>query len=199
MIFESIFNIRSLGVCACIFSVDFFMFALQSNHLSSVTTQLKTLSEVDSLSGLSNRYYGEKTIREAVLNGSCGLFIIMDINKFKLINDKWGHFIGDEAIIKTAEALKKCARKDDVVMRLGGDEFVIFYRTEEKDPMFFANKIFEEVDRIRLTSDENYRVSVSVGYCYVEKNSTLTFDEAYKIADSKLYKSKTHGGNYMEL
>ncbi len=199
MLFESIFDIRSLGVSACIFSVDFFMFALQSNHLTWATDKLKNLSEVDSLSGLSNRYYGEKTIKEIIKSGECGLFIILDINKFKLINDTYGHFIGDEAIIKTAQALKNSTRNDDIVLRLGGDEFAIFYKTDNTDPMFFSNKIISEIDKIRLSCDENYHLTVAIGYCFVEKNSNKSFDEVYKLADTKLYKSKQHGGNYMEL
>ncbi len=198
MFIESIFNIRSIGVSACIFSVDFFMFALQTNHLSVLSSKLKTISEVDSLSGLSNRYYGEKTIRDRLSLGENGLFVILDINKFKQINDTYGHFIGDEAIVKVSQALKKCARESDVVMRLGGDEFAIFYRTDNMDCEFYANKIIEEMEKIRLSCNPDYRVTTSIGFSKVEKDTNRDFDSIYKVADNKLYIAKKHGGNHFE-
>lgn len=198
MFIESVCNIRSIGVSACIFSVDFFMFALQTNHLSFISDKLKTLSEVDSLSGLSNRYYGEKTIRDRLSKGETGLFVILDINKFKQINDTYGHFIGDEAIIKVSEVLKRCASERDVVMRLGGDEFAIFYSTETMDCKCYSNKIMEEIDKIRLSSDPDYRVTTSIGFSKVEKNTDLNFDSIYKAADNKLYLAKKHGENHFE-
>ncbi len=198
MFIESICNIRSIGVSACIFSVDFFMFALQTNHLSMMSSKLKKMSEMDSLSGLSNRYYGEKTIRDALSLGEGGLFVILDIDKFKQINDTYGHFIGDEVIIKVSAVLRKCARESDIVMRLGGDEFAIFYRTENMDCDFFASKILEEIDKIRLSCDPDYRVTISIGFSKVEKNTKMSFDDIYKVADKKLYIAKKHGGNLFE-
>ncbi len=199
MIFESIFDIRSLGVCACIFSVDLFMFALQSNHLTWATEKLKNLSEVDSLSGLSNRYYGEKCIREDI-DASCGgLFFILDINKFKQINDTFGHFIGDEAIVKVSKALKNASKENDIVMRLGGDEFAIYHHGSDINPQDYANNLIKEIEKIRLSSDETYRITISIGYASVEPNSNKTFDSIYHEADDKLYKAKLHGGNYFEM
>lgn len=198
MLIESVCDIRSIGVSACIFSVDFFMFALQTNHLSALSNKLKTISEVDSLSGLSNRYYGEKTIRERLAQGETGVFVILDINKFKQINDTYGHFMGDEAIVKVSEVLKKCASERDVVMRLGGDEFAIFYSTENMDCKYYANLIISKIDEVRLSCNPDYRVTTSIGFAKVDKNNTMNFDSIYKAADSKLYIAKKHGGNYFE-
>ena len=196
MLFESVLNIRSLGVNACIYSVVLFMFALQSNHLSIALGKIKKISEVDALTGLANRYYGEQTINELLSLNKYGYFLILDIDKFKLINDTYGHYIGDEAIKKVAETLKKCSEKNDVVMRLGGDEFAI-YSYNEFDIKEFANKLFEEIKNIKLSANPNFEISVSMGAYKVEDNQKISFDNIYKLADDKLYQAKKVQGSYL--
>ncbi len=200
MLFETIYNIKSLGVCACIFSVDLFMFALQTNYLTTATQRLKTISEIDSLTGISNRYYGEKTINDLLDQGKGSFFFIMDINKFKRINDTYGHSIGDEAIVKVAKALKNSVSEDDIVMRLGGDEFAI-YCTDGcvTDPLNYVNNIFENINKISLSADDSYHISLSVGCCKIDGVDVSSFDKLYNDADKKLYKAKLNGGNYIEM
>ena len=200
MIFESIFDIKSLGVSACIFSVVFFMFALQTNHLNATSKQLKFLSETDSLSKLNNRYYGEKLINNLIDNKIYGMFAILDIDKFKQINDTFGHNVGDEAIIKVAEALKNTLEKDDIIMRLGGDEFAVFStHVTSENVLEPVQKLFNEIKKIELSADPNYKINISVGLCEFKKDDVTSFDKLYKIADDKLYESKTHEGDYVTL
>ncbi len=198
MLIETIFNIRSLGVNACIYSVVLFMFTLQANHLSAATLQLKRLSEEDSLSGLANRYYGEKSIREKLDEGKSGYFFILDVDDFKSINDNYGHYIGDEAIIRIAKVLKKCTKENDIVMRLGGDEFAIYsYEDKNLDIDSYINNIFKEISNIKLPIKDEYTINISVGVAKIEDNKKTSFDRIYKIADDKLYNSKSYEGNYI--
>lgn len=200
MIFESILDIKSLGVSACIFSVVFFMFALQTNHLNATSHQLKVLSEVDSLSQLDNRYYGEKQINDILKTKTKGMFAILDIDKFKHINDTYGHAAGDEAIIKVAQTLKNTLESDDIIMRLGGDEFAIYSTHVTKDNVMESIKrLFDELKKIELSEDPNYKICVSVGLCEYDGVKDLSFDEIYKIADDKLYLSKTFEGDYASI
>lgn len=198
MVFESIYDIRSLGVNACIYSVILFMLALQSNHLSIVAGKLKKISEEDSLSGISNRYYGETTVRKLLNENKCGYFFILDIDNFKKINDTYGHCVGDETIKFVASALKNCISKDDVLMRLGGDEFAIYtYANKAININEFANKIFEELRNVKLSVNDDFEINVSIGAYKVESSKNATFDKIYKAADEKLYASKKIEGSYI--
>lgn len=194
MLFESIFDIKSLGINAGIFSIVFFMFSLQTNNLNEATEKMKVLSEVDSLSQLSNRYSGEKQIDNLVAKRTAGSFMVLDIDNFKSINDTYGHAIGDEAIVKLAEALKNTFDKKDVIMRLGGDEFAIF---SEKDlnKEDLLKQLFDHIDEIRLSCDKDFRMSASVGIANFNGEEETSFDKLYREADIKLYEAKKNKGN----
>ena len=198
MTFESEFNIRSLGISAAVFSIVYFMFALQTNHLDAATRELKVLSEIDALSQLSNRYYGEKMIDEALAAKRAGLFAIIDLDDFKSINDTFGHMTGDEAIVKVAKVLKENLEKDDVVMRLGGDEFAVYsthvHSKEEADKS--VQTLFELVNKIELDGvGDKFTICASVGVAYYDGVSDSSFDALYHEADEKLYEAKHKDGN----
>ncbi len=198
MVFESIYDIRSLGISAAVFSIVYFMFALQTNHLDAATRELKALSETDSLSQLSNRYYGEKMIDEALANKKAGLFAIVDLDDFKSINDTYGHMAGDEAIMKVAKVLKENLRKDDVIMRLGGDEFAVYstHVRGKEDAESSVQALFKLVNEIQLEGVGNkFTIRASVGVSYYDGVSDSSFDTLYHEADKKLYEAKDKGGN----
>ena len=197
MVFESVFDIRSLGISAGVFSIVFFMFSSQTNHLNAMSAKLKTLSEVDSLSILYNRYAGEKAIDELISSKTKGAFYVMDIDSFKYINDTYGHAIGDEAIRKVAQAIKDSFTDGDMVMRLGGDEFAVYSINDlddEKEKQLMTY-FFERIDQIRLSSDDNYRMTLSVGVIRYDASENTSFDKLYRTADTRLYKAKKQSGN----
>ncbi len=198
MCFESIFSIRSLGISAGVFSIVFFMFSLQTNYLNDLSYKLKITSEVDALSQISNRYSGEKQIDSLVSKREPGVFFVLDIDQFKHINDTYGHAIGDEAIIKVAEALKKSFDDEDVVMRLGGDEFAIYSTrtTNEIKEKEIISNLFKQIDAIRLSCDKDFRVCISAGVVQYDGEEETSFDRLYRLADVKLYKAKKIEGNH---
>ncbi len=189
MLFESIFDIKSLGINAGVFSIVFFMFSLQTNNLNETSFKLKILSEIDSLSQISNRYSGEKKIDELIKENKAGRFTVFDIDNFKTINDTYGHTIGDEAIVKLASLLKKTFGEENVVMRLGGDEFAV-YSFEEFDYEKNINLFLEELAKVKLSSDPKFKMTVSFGFAKFDGKEDTSFDKLYKIADVKLYESK---------
>ncbi len=87
---------------------------------------LRELAETDALSRLNNRRSGESRIRAMLASGTKGMFILLDIDSFKQINDHFGHVVGDLVITAVADALRRTFRDSDVVFRLGGDEFAVF-------------------------------------------------------------------------
>lgn len=197
MIIESVTTIRSLGISSAIYSIIFFMFSMLANNLNNARSELKTLSEVDFLTKISNRYYGENKINKLLSDKKTGVFALIDIDKFKSINDNFGHDCGDEAIYKVAQVLKSSLSKNDIVMRLGGDEFA-FYSTsllDEQELNKIITKIFDELHKIHLTNASNYEVNISIGIAKFDGTNFSDFSSIYKQADNNLYLAKKQIGN----
>ena len=112
-------------------------------------SKLRYLSETDRMTGLYNRGCGERKIIKAIKNNSKGFLCLIDCDKFKKINDTYGHAVGDQVIIAVAQALKKSCREHDIVLRLDGafsdgDEALTFdqlYRYADS-AMYHSKKVF---------------------------------------------------------
>lgn len=170
-------------------------------HDRQKENELKILSETDALTELNNRGSGEKKIEKLLKGGAFGMFCIIDVNKFKHINDTYGHQTGDEALIKIAECLRESFRESDVVMRLGGDEFVVFANglTTQKVVRATMDKLFKRIDETTLEADENYRMSISVGITFARKAEETSFEALYSKADSVMYKCKENPTSSFEF
>lgn len=88
--------------------------------------RLLYLSEMDLMTGIRNRGSGERKIKETIAQNIPGMFVILDCDKFKSINDTYGHAVGDEVIIAVAKALQGICGEKDILLRLGGDEFAMY-------------------------------------------------------------------------
>ncbi len=161
---------------------------------------LRHTADTDGLTGLNNRTAGERLITQAIDERTPGFLAILDCDKFKLVNDHYGHSFGDKLLQKLAEALKYCF-PDDITMRLGGDEFAI-YCLSVKDQEAFEEKVkvfFIEVNNIRIEGMGDYSPSVSMGAAEYRGEETLNFDILYRSADRLLYKSKNTEGCMLTL
>lgn len=159
--------------------------------------ELRYASQMDMLTGIYNKKTTENYISDYLKSdaGRSGLhaFLIIDVDDFKNINDKYGHLHGDHVLREIAEQLKRSFRKKDIVGRIGGDEFVVFMRSimdvhaaEES-----ARKVCE------LFHDkyhENEDISCSIGVAYYPEDGT-TYEELYKKSDIALYEAKNSGKN----
>lgn len=157
---------------------------------------LRIMSETDSLTGLNNRGSGEKKIGEKLQEESHGVFFLFDINKFKQINDTYGHHIGDEALINVAICLKRAFLKEDIVMRLGGDEFAAFVSdiATEDGVMVCIDKLIELINGIEMEDAPDCKVTISIGAIMLKDAEERTFDCLYKHADSLMYECKAREG-----
>lgn len=158
---------------------------------------LERLSETDRMTGLHNRTAGEAKITELLEAGQGGLLMMIDADKFKRINDEFGHDVGDKVIIAMANAVESAIREGDIVMRLGGDEFVVFAPDvyTEKEAEAFIRRICENIVEAKVEELGERRVYVSIGATFCPKNKSMTFAELYKQADSCVYESKREKGN----
>ena len=158
---------------------------------------LKLLSETDQMTGINNRVAGEKKIRALVNGGTGGMFVMLDIDKFKGINDRFGHDAGDEVIVAVARVMVAVFRSTDILMRLGGDEFVAYapgVLTEEMGSPIIE-RLFHSIGNTKIERLADYPLFVSTGVAFCQNNQVLPFSELYKRADSCAYESKKKPGN----
>ncbi|MGM0446505.1 MAG: bifunctional diguanylate cyclase/phosphodiesterase, partial [Bacillota bacterium] len=143
----------------------------------------------DSLTGLYNRNYLHEEINRLDTKRQQPISVIIcDLNGLKLVNDVFGHDEGDQYIIKTANLLKKCMRKEDILGRWGGDEFLILLpNTATKN----AEKIIERINsEVKKTYDSIRPISMSLGSATKNKDIKTPIDTLIEEADYKMYKNK---------
>lgn len=163
--------------------------------------ELLKQSRMDALTGIYNRGYGENRIQELLSNGEGGMFALFDVDRFKSINDTYGHMMGDRVLMAVANTMKKNSNEDSVVMRLGGDEFALFLPdadSREEGEKFIKN-FFRDVEKLRLEGMEDRQIVVSLGAVMCEKDCKKSFDEVYQMADSAMYRCKSTPGNRFEF
>jgi len=167
------------------------------DNLKSLNSKLEILSFQDELTGLYNRrgffIFGEKFFSMAKRKNTSMLILYCDLDKFKLINDIYGHKEGDCALKATASILKNVCRDYDIISRFGGDEFVILLDN-------ISNDDFEQLkERIKAAftdynslSNKGYQIQISLGCATYspEHDQNCTFEELIEQADKKLYTEK---------
>ena len=130
------------------------------------------LAMFDQLTGMYNRHYFNEHFdmlkNKALRYNEKFLFVLFDIDDLKVINDRYGHAIGDQAIVKVTLQLKKNTRKSDMIARYGGDEFVgVFFGTTAQDLCEKYDHILDQMMSIPITSG-NRKVYPSFSYGVVE-------------------------------
>lgn len=117
-------------------------------------------------------------------------YVMFDLDNFKSINDRFGHDVGDEVLIKVAEVTRNCLRATDCVARWGGEEFsFILPMVECKSAMLIAEKLCNSVRNTDFGTGE--RVTISIGLTEYQKNDNI--DSIVKRADLALYQAKQSG------
>ena len=149
----------------------------------------------DHLTGLYNRGQLETFMNYQLKNikkGNYFFLILIDMDKFKQINDNFGHVVGDDALINTARLLRRnCKRKSDYVARLGGDEFVIIGQCEDVATVdLIIDRMHRVVDRFNKENKKPYKIQLSAGYTVYDGNGNATLDTLISDADRKMYEIK---------
>ncbi|WP_300390631.1 sensor domain-containing diguanylate cyclase [Fusobacterium sp.] len=162
--------------------------------------ELKNRAEKDGLTGLYNSITLRNKIEEALqiknFNNLKRVFIILDLDNFKEINDKFGHSYGDKVLIEIAKILKNRFRSNDIIGRLGGDEFVIFlngvedYEAAEK----YIQCLKIATEKVYEKENLTVKISGSIGFS-ISPDDGSTFEELYTRADLALYEIKKCGKN----
>ena len=162
-------------------------------ELREANARLKIVAETDCLTGLLNRRAFFERVAAQRTTGRPGWFVLLDIDHFKTINDRFGHDRGDEAIRTVARAITEMARPQDVVGRIGGEEFAIYLPSGSHDDVLLVADLMRR--RIAQTGalrmgEEVHMVTVSLGIC---ADRAETLEENLRQADLAMYQAK-HGG-----
>ncbi len=154
---------------------------------------------IDTLTGINNRWQLTRYLETKTKNISedKALFVFMiDVDEFKSINDKYGHAVGDEALINTANVLKKyCGQTHNFLARLGGDEFVIVAEADSiEDAELMRDELMSMVCEYNKDSDNVYDINLSIGFSGIHEQDH--FESVSKLlaeADKNMYSIKqTH-------
>lgn len=146
----------------------------------------------DYLTGLFNRRQLEAFI-SAKINSTSNKFsgILIDVDNFKIINDKFGHTIGDEALKTVATIIKETLSRNDFVARYGGDEFVIIMNTKNIEKLKRAvAKLHFAIQKANESGKYQYPLSLSMGYQVYNEDLSISTEEFLREIDILMYESK---------
>jgi diguanylate cyclase (GGDEF)-like protein len=187
-VFSSLYLVISLVTC----------YALNRARVRLIAGQQKSQYQADTdlLTGLTMRTAAQQMIQDHLKTDKHGVMMLLDLDRFKSVNDRLGHQMGDTVLIDVANDLKRMFRNSDVLSRLGGDEFVVYMNSvpEKEWAMERAAQVVRAVRRWVGNGTTNIQISASVGIVMtdmVERN----YDELYRAADIAMYAAKSQGGN----
>jgi Amt family ammonium transporter len=181
-----------VGIVAKFFNILLKIIREKNAKLTTSNHNLRQKAYFDALTGIYNRRGVQERIKDKILyNNYC--IAILDIDKFKLVNDTYGHDVGDAILKELAIIVTKNIRPYDIFARWGGEEFIILIKTAD---LAVAEKI---TDKLRKDIENSEfptvkHITASFGVSNF-KNDKQSFDEVFKNADNALYQAKKNGRN----
>lgn len=167
--------------CGLTFSTIIMFIELVQNQVS-----------LDSLTGLASRKAFYRYLHSISKSNISKMYTYMiDIDKFKNINDTYGHLEGDHALVLFAQALKEYTRKNNgLAARIGGDEFAIAVELNSDEANNYLEGIYETIENINNENDIDYHISASIGYSQLKEDESIS--DLIQSADSRMYRKKTN-------
>lgn len=159
------------------------------------------LALVDSLTGLYNRRHFIKRLKEELREAErykrSPAFLLLDIDKFKAINEHYGLHAGDVILRSVAEVIQGVLRKVDIVGRLGGDEFgILLLETTPESSLLAARRLQKNLTEVAIEVDgRSFQVTVSIALIHITGDKSMTADKLLKEAERLLRGAKAAGGN----
>ena len=170
------------------------------NEIRQTEVALQHLATHDTLTDLPNRFLMvdrlHQLLARAKRSGTAFAVLFMDIDRFKEVNDTYGHEFGDLLLRAVAQRLTKSVRQSDTVARIGGDEFVIVLETVHQigEAEAVANNVRRALARPINIQEHEMKVTVSIGISFYPENGEDA-DTLLRAADYAMYLAKKEGGN----
>jgi diguanylate cyclase (GGDEF)-like protein/PAS domain S-box-containing protein len=183
---------------------EFCSFLRDITEQKNAEKRLFQLAHSDYLTNLPNRSLFNDRIVEAMHRSkrtrSLMALMYLDVDKFKSINDNYGHAVGDGLLIEFSKRLSASVRETDTVARLGGDEFTIIAEALKSpdDAQLIASKIIKHVRKEMCIHDFNLNVTTSIGISFYQ-GEDIDADQLINNADRALYRAKQAGRNRLSL
>lgn len=169
-----------------------------------IKRSIKYLAYHDHLTNLYNRSFLKEYITKILNKSKKALKIAvfeMDLDKFKAVNDTFGHDVGDELLKIVAKRIKYLIRTQDILVRLGGDEFALVTESfnSEGDLELIASRIIEKICEPFVINNLKINIGISKGIAYFsgeyKKDTKVLENLLFKTADNNMYASKANGRN----
>ncbi len=178
--------------------------SLAQKALLRIMDRLKQDSLTDLLTGLGNRRSFYSYYNTAFLSSSAWKdnFIIAlgDIDRFKNINDTYGHDVGDKVLFHVASILRSQCRKIDKVYRWGGEEFLLFMPKTQSEAAFnVLERIRKKIETTPYTNSDGISISITISFGYCEGLTSGDLEEQIAAADKGLYSAKNTGRNKVAM
>ena len=188
--YEMIF-MGCFGILVCIL----ILYIIRKNRQK--TEAILRSAQTDELTQVYNRKYAElfaENVLKEAEEGSLNAFFIMDVDKFKEVNDVYGHTVGDEVLHAFGNLLGKQFRENDIVGRLGGDEFIILMRNVSTKEAVRAKveQLIKETKKLTFEEMDGKGITISVGIALYPEHGE-TYMNLYRSADQALYETKRNG------
>jgi len=157
--------------------------------------ELEKLAHFDNLTGSCNRGYGmgllEQQIKLTNRKKYPLLLVYIDIDRFKYINDAFGHEEGDKVLKEVVKLFKSTLREIDIICRMGGDEFMlIFPESSLNNAPLIRERLSKNLEKLNQSLNKPYKISFSIGLSVYDPFNPLSIEELIKIADENMYKEK---------
>ncbi|MFC0253496.1 tetratricopeptide repeat-containing diguanylate cyclase [Massilia consociata] len=200
-----------LTVLACAIVYVLYRRAARSNaQLQQLNRQLEYHSMRDPLTGLHNRRAflekmrtrsASKEDRRAGAASGTDCFVLMDIDHFKSINDRWGHAVGDAVLVEVARRLAAAVRDTDIVLRWGGEEFLVYAPATDPDHLaVLARRILDAVGSAPVDAQTcRVPVTLTAGVASLCAADIGEWEGAIRLADWALYQGKAQGRNQARI
>ncbi|WP_407867442.1 diguanylate cyclase [Paenibacillus sp. P36] len=183
---------------------------IKQDELSLTNRKLEKMAITDGLTGIYNRRYLTQKLEYEVMNNIKHQIpfsvILLDIDYFKLINDSYGHLVGDQMILSTVAAIRQTLRQTDLLARYGGEEFMIYLpRTSQLQANFLAERVKSTVESNKMIVKDiphSLSITISIGLLTINnftmeslKSPHSYLNELLESVDKALYKAKEEGRN----
>lgn len=205
---EEYYDIRQLELSAAhnnmkntlLLKIDMEQLLYERNQILKENRELERRSEIEEFTNVMNKTAFRTHVSaelETMHQDQYVCLLVIDIDKFKSINDTFGHLVGDQVLLHVVKVLKEVLRSSDFIGRIGGDEFCVFMKNILSLPYLYE-RLDEILDRLVNTRIEDRQVlSASIGVCM--SNHICRYDEIFQKADEAMYHAKHAGGNCYDI